>query len=123
RVAAEAALIFLLDDQAPKVRLALSETLSLSPRAPAQVIAVLATDQAEVAAPVLARSPLLTDSDLIARVAAGPSPLQALIAARPQLSMALAASIAEVGTVDACAALVRNASARIAALSYRRMIE
>lgn len=123
RMAAEAALTMLLDDPAPQVRLALSETLSLSHRAPAQVIAALAADQEEVAAPVLARSPLVADSELIDRLAAGPASVQELIADRPQVSMALAAAIAEIGSAEACAVLARNGSARIAGLSYRRMIE
>ncbi len=72
RCAAEAALTLLLDDPSSKVRQALAEALSLSPLAPPQIIAALASDQPEVAAMVLARSPLLSDLDLIERVAAGP---------------------------------------------------
>lgn len=123
RLAAEAALTLLLDDPSPKVRLALSETLSLGHRAPAQVIAALAADQIDVAAPVLVRSPLLSDGDLVDRVAAGDPKVQVLIASRPQLSLPVSAAIAEVGAVEACLELVRNPSARIAGLSYRRMIE
>lgn len=102
RLAAEAALTLLLDDRSSRVRLALSETLSLSARAPTHIIAALAADQAEVAAPVLARSPLLSDAELIDRVALGCVKVQSLIASRPRLSRALSASIAEVGSVEAC---------------------
>lgn len=123
RLSAEAALTLLLDDPSPKVRLALSETLSLSHRAPAQVIAALAADQIDVAAPVLVRSPLLSDGDLVDRVASGVPKVQVLIASRPQLSLPVSAAIAEVGAAEACLELVRNPSARIAGLSYRRMIE
>jgi uncharacterized protein (DUF2336 family) len=123
RMAVEAALTLLLDDPSPKVRLALAETLSLSPHAPAQVVMALAADQPDVAAPILARSPLLSESDLVDRVATGDTLVQVLVASRPQVSMALAASIAEVGTVDACLALLRNGGASIAALSFRRMVE
>ncbi|RUW23032.1 hypothetical protein EOA38_30375, partial [Mesorhizobium sp. M1E.F.Ca.ET.041.01.1.1] len=59
RCAAEAALTLLLDDVSAKVRQALAEALSMSHHAPPQVIAALASDQPEVAALVLARSPLL----------------------------------------------------------------
>lgn len=123
RMAAEAALTLLLDDPSAKVRLALSETLSLSHRAPVQVVAALAADQREVAAPILIRSPLLADGDLVERVAAGDPDIQAIVAARPRVSMALSAAIAEVGTTEACTALVRNEGAQIAALSFRRMVE
>jgi len=123
RMAAEAALTLLLDDPSAKVRLALSETLSLSRRAPAQVVAALAADQPEVAAPILVRSPLLSDTDLVDRVAAGDPMVQLLVAGRPRLSLALAAAIAEVGTAAACQALLANGGAQIAALSFRRIIE
>ena len=65
RCAAEAALTLLLDDPSAKVRKALAETLALSRHAPLQIVSALASDQPEVASVVLARSPLLTDADLI----------------------------------------------------------
>ncbi|WP_309084863.1 DUF2336 domain-containing protein [Chelativorans sp.] len=123
RMAAEAALTLLLDDPSPRVRLALSEALSLSHRAPVQVVAALANDQAEIAAPVLVRSPLLSDVDLRQLVAAGEARTQVLIASRPRISMALSAAIAEVGTAAACLALLRNGGAQIAAISFRRIVE
>lgn len=123
RLAAEAALTLLLDDPSPKVRLALSETLSLSDRAPAQVVAALVADQPEVAAPVIMRSPLLSEEDLIDRVALGTSAVQVLVASRPTVSMAVSASIAEVGGAESCIALVRNEGADISGVSFRRMVE
>lgn len=123
RCEAEAALTLLLDDPSPKVRAAMAEALSLSHRAPPQIVAALAADQAEVAACVLIRSPLLTDVDLIDRVAAAEDTIQALIASRPQVSMSLAAAVAEVGGPLACEALLANDGARIASLSFRRMAE
>lgn len=123
RCEAEAALTLLLDDPSPKVRAALAEALSMSRHAPPQIIAALAADQEEVAACVLIRSPLLTDLDLIDRVAASAGPIQALVASRPQVSMSLAAAIAEVGEVAACLALLRNDGAEVASLSFRRMAE
>ncbi|WP_274424342.1 DUF2336 domain-containing protein [Chelativorans sp. YIM 93263] len=123
RLAAEAALALLLDDPSPKVRLALSETLSLSDRAPMQVVAALADDQPQVAAPVIVRSPLLSDSDLVDRVATGAPEIQLLIASRPRVSAGLSASIAEVACAEACMALIRNDGAKIAPISFRRIIE
>lgn len=123
RCEAEAALTLLLDDPSPKVRAAMAEALSLSPHAPAQVIAALASDQAEVAACVLIRSPLLTDVDLIDRMAGADDTIQALIASRPVVSMGLAAAIAEIGGALACEALLANDGARVASLSFRRMTE
>jgi uncharacterized protein (DUF2336 family) len=101
----------------------MAEALSMSHHAPVQVIAALASDQPEVAAFVLARSPLLTDADLIDRVATSQKATQVLIAGRPAVSMALAAAIAEIGDEEACAALLANSDAAIASLSFRRMAE
>lgn len=123
RCAAEAALTALLDDPSPKVRLALAETLSLSASAPVHVIHALAADQAQVAAPVIVRSPLLGDSELIERVASGDEAVQMLVAMRPSVSISLAAAIAEVGEAGACLVLLSNSGAQIASLSFHRIAE
>src|SRR5690606_37323059 len=91
--------------------------------APPQVIAGLAADQPDVATVVLARSPVLTDGDLVDRIACGDARVQEAIAARASVSMQVAAALAEVGEAQACRTLVANHGARIAALSYRRMSE
>lgn len=123
RCAAEAALTMLLDDPSPKVRLAMAEPFSLSARAPQQIVAALAADQPEVAAPILALSPLLTDNELIEHMAAGEAEAQVLIATRARVSMALSAAIAEVACAAACAALLGNSGAEIASISLRRMAD
>lgn len=123
RCAAEAALTMLLDDPSPKVRLALAETLSLSTRAPAHIVHALAFDQAEIAAPVIVRSPLLADGDLIDRVAAGDEAVQKLVAMRPGISISLSAALAEVGEAGACLELLGNSGAQIASLSFHRLAE
>lgn len=123
RCAAEAALTLLLDDPSAKVRQALAETLAMSRNAPVQIISALAGDQPEVAEFVIALSPLLTDADLVDRVAGGNVATQTLIAARIIVSMSLSAAIAEVGEAEACAALLANEGADIASLSFRRIAE
>ena len=101
----------------------MAEALALSRHAPLQIICALAGDQPEVAAVVLARSPLLTDADLIERVASGPTAIQALIADRPTVSMELSAAIAEIGEAEACRVLAANEGAEIAPLCFRRIAE
>lgn len=123
RCAAEAALTLILDDPSAKVRGALADALSMSRHAPPQVVAALAGDQPEVAALVIARSPLLTDADLIDRVATGRADIQRLIASRPVVTMAVSAAIAEAGAAEACVALATNRAAEIASVSFRRMAE
>lgn len=123
RCAAEAAMTLLLDDPSSKVRQALADALSMSRQAPPQVIAALAADQPEVASLVIGRSPLVTDADLIDRVADGSLATQLLVARRASVSMAVSAALAEVGEPEACAALLHNSGAVIATLSFRRMAE
>lgn len=123
RCAAESALTLLIEDPSSKVRLALAEALSMSRHSPPQVMAALAADQPEIASLVLARSPLFTDTDLIDRVAASVGQVQAVIAGRPMVSMALSAAIAEIGEPEACTALIANAGADIASLTFRRITE
>lgn len=123
RCAAEAALTLLLDDPSVKVRKTMAETLALSRHAPLHVVSALAADQPEVASVVLARSPLLTDADLIERVLSGQKAIQKIIADRPAVSIGLSAALAEVGEAEACRALLANERAEIAALSFRRMAE
>ena len=123
RCEAEAALTLLLDDPSAKVRAAMAEALSLSHLAPPQIIAALAADQPDVAGVVLVRSPLLTDLDLIDRVACACGQVQGLIASRARISMSLSAAIAEVGERHAIEVLLANDGAEIASLTFRRIAE
>ena len=71
RAAAEGAMVMLLDDPSPLVRRALAEVFAASEDAPPTLVHALACDQPDVAAPVLQRSPLLFDADLVEAVATG----------------------------------------------------
>lgn len=123
RAAAEGALIMLLDDPSPLVRRALAQALAASEGAPPPVILALAADQPEIAAIVLAQSPLLVDADLVDAVATGGADAQAAIARRALLPAAVSAAIAEVGAAEACLTLVENPQAEIAAFSFDRIAE
>jgi uncharacterized protein (DUF2336 family) len=123
RAAAEGAMIMLLDDPSPLVRRALAEVFASSQAAPAVVVHALANDQPEVAAPLLQRSPLLRDADLVDLVATGHAESQAVIASRFLLSRSVSAAIAEVGAAPACLALLENPDADITAFSLDRIVE
>jgi uncharacterized protein (DUF2336 family) len=123
RAAAEGAMTMLLDDPSPLVRAALAGVLASSPDAPPAVIFALASDQPEVAAPVLERSPLLLDAELVDMVATGGPQLQRAIARREALPLSVAAAIAEVGSAEACLLLIENPDAAIAPFSVGRMVE
>jgi uncharacterized protein (DUF2336 family) len=113
RCAADAAMTFLLDDPSPKVRLALAEALASSRAAPAQIVTALAGDRYDIASLVIARSPVLRDGDLIARVAIAEPRIQIVIANRPEVSNRLALAICEHGDAGAVVALLRNYNARV----------
>lgn len=123
RIAAEGAMIMLLDDPSPLVRLAMAEALAASAHAPAAVMHALMNDQRDIATIVLERSPLLIDSDLVDAIAVGDAPTQAAIARRTGLPRSIAAAIAEVGSPEACLVLIENPSADIALFSIDRIVE
>ena len=117
------ALTALLDDSAIIVRQALAEVFAASEHAPRHVVSLLAADQAEVALPVLARSPLLSQAELIDCAAIGEVLAQCAIASRSDLSAGVCAALAEVGAPEAVIVLSRNASATVPIASLRRLLE
>ncbi len=119
----ERAMTCLLDDPSPLVRRALAEALAGAADAPHHLVSALANDQADIAALVLARSPRLTDAELIDAAALGEAPAQCAIAARPGLSAAVAGALAEVGTVEAVLVLCRNPTAALVDVSVSRILE
>ena len=120
---AEVALTTLLDDPAPCVRKARAESFASAADAPTAIVVALANDQSDVAAPILGRSPVLGDGELIDCAAIGDAFAQAAIALRPCLSPAVAAALAEVAAREALIALAVNPGADIPEFSMRRMVE
>lgn len=123
RAAAEGAMLMLLDDASPLVRRSLADALAASPDAPPAVIHALAADQPQIAAPILALSPLFVDADLVDAVATGSPAVQGAIASRAALPRSVAAAIAEVGTAEACLILLENQDADVTPFSINRMAE
>lgn len=113
RCAAEAALTVLLDDPSEKVRYALAEAICTSANAPVQVVNALVNDQYEIASLIIARSPVLHDRDLVARVQTAENRLQVAIANRPQVSNKLAMALAQHGCAEAAVALLDNFNAQV----------
>jgi uncharacterized protein (DUF2336 family) len=123
RAAAEGAMTMLLDDPSPLVRLAMAQVFASSQAAPPVIVHALATDQPEIATPILERSPMLRDTDLVDLVATAHPQSQAVIASRFLLPRAVSAAIAEVGAAQACLALLENPGAEIAPFSLDRIVE
>jgi uncharacterized protein (DUF2336 family) len=123
RIAAEGALLMLLDDPSPLVRQAMAETFARSTEAPAAIVQALSTDQSSVALPVLEHSPLLIDADLVDIVATGNCEVQCAIARRIALPAPVCAAIAEVGCAAAALELIENPYAELAPFSWDRIVE
>ena len=123
RIAAEGAMTMLLDDPSPLVRRALAEVFASTEHAPPNIIHALACDQPDVACPVLQRSPLLFDADLVEAVASGDVERQTAVAMRPMLPGSVAAAIAEIGCAEVCLVLLENPHAEIVSFSLDRIVD
>lgn len=119
---AESALTLVLDDPAISVRAALAWELALSDKAPRHLVLGLAHDQPEAAALVLARSPQLTDADLIDCARHGEALTHLAIASRTTVSGKVAAALAEYAGSKALIALIDNSGADVAEDTLRTIL-
>lgn len=122
RRAAEAALLLLLDDPSPLVRLALAEALAAHRHAPVGVVLALATEPGEIGELVLARSPVLSVGELVEIVGEGDGWRQTAIASREVVPAPVAAAIAEVGDANSCLTLIENEGSDVPGFSIGRIV-
>lgn len=120
---AETALIALVDDPSPLVRRALAEELAAASQAPRNLVLGLIAEQSDVAALLLAQSPVLTEADLVDAAAIGDDLAQRAIAQRSWLSPGICAALAEVGCEEALVVLLANPTAEIPDFSLERIFE
>lgn len=104
---------YLVHDVAVSVREALARCLDDNPAAPRDIVLKLARDIDRVALPVLERSPVLTDEDLVGLVYYGSPAKQCAIAGRPDVAAPVSEAIAHRGDRTAVLRLVHNAGAII----------
>ena len=119
----ETALIALLDDPVPLVRLAMAVELCSMPDLPRALLAGLVADRSDIAAIMLEFSPVPSVAELVDAVALGDAAVQAAVARRHGIDVRLAAALAEVAGADACLALCRNGSAPLPSCAVDRMLE
>ncbi len=122
KAAAVTAMTLILDDPAPRVRRALAEGLADSCRAPRAIVMSLAQDQADIAEIVLARSPVLSEADLIDLAGGAGERQRRAIAARPFVPVGVAAAIVEVSDGQTCRALITNPGAELTPFAFRRVV-
>ncbi len=120
---AELALTALAEDPSPLVRRALAENLASAVDAPRALVSALACDQSDVASPILSRSPLLGEAELIDCAAIGDVFAQTAIALRARVPSGVCAALAEIGAREAAITLAVNPGAELAEFSLRRMVE
>jgi uncharacterized protein (DUF2336 family) len=113
----------MLDDRSILVRRALAEALASAFEAPRHIVSALANDQPEIAAVMVARSPLLTEADLVDCAAVGDETVQIALARRPVLTIGVAAALAEIGRREAVLALLDSREAPLTAGALRRVAE
>jgi len=119
-----AALARLVEDAAVEVRAALADAVAGLPDAPRELVLRLARDTAlPVAGPVLRLSPLLSETDLLALVAAPPAAFtRRVVATRPKLAEAVADAVADSADSPAIAALLGNPTAAIREATLDRLV-
>ncbi|MFW2341856.1 DUF2336 domain-containing protein [Brevundimonas sp.] len=105
------------------IRKALSERLATASWAPSALVNILALDEIEIARPILARSPILKDEDLLAVLVKASLEHQIEVARRPNLSARVADAILDQAHPAPLTALAGNTTAEISAEGLRRLVE
>lgn len=116
-------------DELPRVRAIMSEALAeLKGAVPAELLklvqALAADEVLEVATPVLERSPLLSERDILSIITSGPPDgALAVVAKRHQLGETLADFVVEHGDENAVTQLLANESAQIREETLDRILD
>ncbi len=110
----------LVSDIEMSVRKSLAERLADSPLAPHDLVVTLANDQIEVARPILIKSEVLRDRELIAIIRHRGHQHQLAIAMRTSIDEIVSDALVETGETDVIKLLLENHNAKIseATLSY-----
>ncbi len=104
------------------VRIALAERLADDITAPHDLIMLLVDDKIEVARPLILRSPLLTEQDMVRLIAQARESHQEAVASRPHIGVPVTDALMECAE-PVLVALVRNATAKISEMGYRNLVE
>jgi hypothetical protein len=104
------------------IRLQLADKLADATWAPPDLINYLARDDIEIARPIIARSPLLQDQDLIRLLVEATTDHHIEVARRPQLAPAVVDAILAQGDTDVLSALAANDTADVSPLAMARLV-
>jgi uncharacterized protein (DUF2336 family) len=123
RPLAEPVLELLVKDAETKVRQALAEAAAASANLPHGIARRLARDDLEVAVPILARSPVLTDDDLTEIVRTHAAPYALAAAGRERLSQSLSDVLADTNEAEVVAVLTGNPGAELSVATLLRIAD
>ncbi len=113
----------LIHDCEMAVRRDLSERLAKAPNPPHDLIVSLANDDIEVAEPILMRSEVLRDPELIRVIRHRTQQHQLAIAMRRSLSEHVSDALVETGNVDVVKTLLENSDAKISEATMEYLAE
>jgi uncharacterized protein (DUF2336 family) len=105
------------------IRIALAQRLADDTTAPHDLILLLVDDTIEVARPLILKSPLLTESDVLRLIAEAGIGHQEAVAGRPHITVPVTDALASCEHETVLLALVRNATARISSATYETLVE
>ncbi|MCB1972209.1 MAG: DUF2336 domain-containing protein [Geminicoccaceae bacterium] len=120
---ANALLSLLVGDIEKEVRKTLSETVASSHKLPAVVARKLATDDIEVAGPILAQSPVLSDSELVEIVRTNAMQYALAVAGRERVSEELSEALVDSGHQQVVVKLVGNVGAKLSNRTMKRVMD
>jgi uncharacterized protein (DUF2336 family) len=104
------------------IRQRLAEKLAASAWAPHALISILALDDIEIARPVIARSPVLKDADLIRLLVEATLEHQIEVARRPEIGAPVVSAILDQGQPAVMTALAANDTAQVTPLHMHRLV-
>lgn len=105
------------------IRIALAERLADDTTAPHDLILLLADDKIEVARPLILRSPLLTEADVLRMIAESDLAHQEAVAARANIGEPVSDALVRCDAEPVLTALARNATARISSGAFETLVE
>ena len=115
-------LMGLVVDAEHRIRLQLSERLATAAWAPHGLIEALARDDIDIARPVIAQSPVLTNHDLVRLLVEATVEHQIEVARRPALAEEVVGAVLGQADPDVLAALAGNTSAKVSPLVMSRLV-
>lgn len=118
-----AVLRLLIRDVAREVRQTLAEAVAGSRRLPREMVLSLAEDEIEVATPILERSPLLEDEDLVRIVRTNALQYALAVAGRARLSETVTRALVDTGDAAVIARVLDNGKAQLSRVTLQRVLD